>query len=221
VTRGILPPWYYIFALHDGERRASAASFLNRCETKRGVYSTFARRRSVSSPLDDKIDFAEHCRVHQLRTVPVLATARGGHIDWLEGERPPCQDLFVKPISACGGTGAERWDHVDGDRYQRPDGDALSTKQLTEHPSRCGAVRPLLIQPRLCNHSELVDLSNGALATIRVLTCLDERDRPEIVGAVLRMAIGHNRTVYNLHAAGSPAGSIWTAESFQLRAISA
>jgi hypothetical protein len=54
----------------------------------------------------------------------------------------------------------------------------------------------------MINHMALRDLGNGALATLRILTCLDEQDRPEIVAAMLRMAVGRNRTVDNLHAGG-------------------
>jgi hypothetical protein len=46
------------------------------------------------------------------------------------------------------------------------------------------------------------DLSNGALNTIRMISCLDEREQPELIGAVLRMAIGDNVTVDNVHAGG-------------------
>jgi hypothetical protein len=46
------------------------------------------------------------------------------------------------------------------------------------------------------------DLSNGALNTIRLLSCLDEEEQPEIMGAVLRIAVGDNVTVDNVHAGG-------------------
>src|SRR5207253_7147904 len=44
--------------------------------------------------------------------------------------------------------------------------------------------------------------SNGALNTVRVLSCLDEHERPEVMAAVLRIAIGRNVTVDNVHAGG-------------------
>jgi hypothetical protein len=46
------------------------------------------------------------------------------------------------------------------------------------------------------------DLSNGALNTIRIISCLDEQGQPEIIAAVLRMAVGDNVTVDNVHAGG-------------------
>jgi hypothetical protein len=35
-----------------------------------------------------------------------------------------------------------------------------------------------------------------------MISCLDEREQPELIGAVLRMAIGTNVTVDNVHAGG-------------------
>jgi hypothetical protein len=58
------------------------------------------------------------------------------------------------------------------------------------------------VQPRLRTHPELVDLTAGALPTVRIATCLDEKGEPELIGAVFRMSIGGNRTVDNLHAGG-------------------
>jgi hypothetical protein len=40
------------------------------------------------------------------------------------------------------------------------------------------------------------------LPTVRIVTCLDEAGRGEVIGAVFRMSIGENRTVDNLHAGG-------------------
>jgi hypothetical protein len=59
-----------------------------------------------------------------------------------------------------------------------------------------------MIQPRLSNDRALNRFNNHALSTVRVLTCLDESGEPEVVGAAMRMAIGRNHTVDNLHAGG-------------------
>ena len=63
-------------------------------------------------------------------------------------------------------------------------------------------VQPLLVQQRARNHLAMSDLTNGALNTIRMISCLDEQDRPEIMAAVQRMAVGTNETVDNVHAGG-------------------
>jgi uncharacterized membrane protein len=48
----------------------------------------------------------------------------------------------------------------------------------------------------------IADLSNGALATVRVITCRNERGEIEVTNAVLRMARGNNTVVDNFHAGG-------------------
>ncbi|HET8613032.1 MAG TPA: sugar-transfer associated ATP-grasp domain-containing protein [Sphingomonas sp.] len=202
VTKGVLPPWYYIFGLFDRDRLAVADSFLNRFETKRGVYPTVERRRMACSPLEDKLAFAAHCRAHGLAAAPVIGMSRFGRLHSLASHRLMDAGLFVKPIAGCGGSDAERWDCEGGGRYMRADGVRFTTRQLIAYLARRGAGRPLMIQPRLRNHRAIADLSNGALTTVRVLTCLDELGEPEIVGAVFRMAVGGNHTVDNAHAGG-------------------
>ena len=200
VRAGILPPWYYIFSLHEPGARARARSFLNRCETKRGVYRLLRAAFRSISPLDDKIAFDERCRAHQLAVVPVVMTFRGGKPSG-DDHLPPA-DLFAKPARGRGGRGAERWDHVGSDRYRDLAGRELAGPALVERLRRKSRDRAWLIQRRLTNHPAIADLSNGALSTVRALTCLDERGRPELVAAVFRMAIGANRTVDNIHAGG-------------------
>lgn len=78
----------------------------------------------------------------------------------------------------------------------------LDDRRLLGWMGEASIGRPMLLQPRLVNDPSLRAVSNGALATVRVLTCLNERDAPEVMGAVLRMAMGANRTVDNLHAGG-------------------
>lgn len=200
-SRGILPPWYYVFALHEPARRARAASFLQRCETKAGVFIKLKQRHSPQSPLSDKSAFADHCRRSKLPHAAVLGVAYPQGLR-LRDERLAATDLFIKPLDGSGGKGAERWDYIGGETYQNADRVKLSADELVTHLTQRASKRPLLIQPRLVNHPELADLANGALATVRVLTCLNEKEEPEVMGAVFRMAVGGNQTVDNLHAGG-------------------
>lgn len=59
-----------------------------------------------------------------------------------------------------------------------------------------------LVQPRLANHPAFNDISNGALATVRLLTCRNESGRAEATNAAFRMAIGGNSVVDNFHQGG-------------------
>jgi hypothetical protein len=191
---GVLPPWYYIFRLHDGH--ASAGAYLQRFETKAGIYPLL--RRGVWTELNDKKIFADFCADNDIPSVPYLVYLRDSAAD---GQLPD-YDLFVKPANGRGGRGAERWDRVAPGQFADPAGQRLDAQALLQYLKRRADRCPIIVQRRVRPHCALADLTSGALPTIRVTTCLNERGDPEIVGAVLRMAIGGNRTVDNLHAGG-------------------
>jgi hypothetical protein len=201
VASGVLPPWYYIFELYRLPDAAYARSYIYRWESKTGVLRLFKERYGYSSALNDKEQFGEHCSRHQVAAAPVLAVARNGKLALRAHPSEFETDLFVKPVEGRGGKGAERWDYTAG-RYRGSGGTDLNRHRLFEHLMHCSLVRPLLMQARLKNHPALDRLNNGALSTVRILTCLDERGQPELVGAAMRMAIGGNRVVDNLHAGG-------------------
>jgi len=206
----VLPPWYYIFELFDDAKRRRAGEYLHRFETKGGIFRFLKRtpRGASRTPLSDKLRFAARCHEHGLPSVPVLLTAEKGEFvrAGLQGGDPaprvPEVDLFVKPAGGRGGFGAERW-HVEGSgRYSDGNGRVLTTGELLGHIRRQSLVERCVVQPRLVNHPDIADLSNGALSTVRILTIENERGEFEPTHAVLRMAVGSNTTVDNFHAGG-------------------
>lgn len=201
VLSGLLPPWYYIFELYRPGEMQHARCYLTRGETKRGAYRILAEARGSSSPLSDKEAFARFCAEHGIPAISVLLSVHDGEIRG--SQALPRTDLFVKPVRARGGRGAERWDHVGGGVYrQHRSGQKLSAEQFLQRLRDMSMSQASLVQERVRNHPELGDLTNGALNTMRIISCLDERDRPEIVAGVQRMAVGRNKTVDNVHAGG-------------------
>jgi hypothetical protein len=202
VGAGVLPPWYYIFDLYEQPSSAFARDFIYRWESKAGVFRQLKEgERAPRSSLTDKAAFADFCERHQLRAVPVLALASAGQIDRRAGDREFERDLFIKPRNGRGGRGAERWDFL-GPGYRNVEGDELGRDEFFARLAAKSVAVPLIVQPRVVNHPDLEPLNNGALSTVRVLTCLDESGHPELVGAAMRMAIGGNHVVDNLHAGG-------------------
>jgi hypothetical protein len=194
-SAGMLAPWYYTFSLHDhGSERAR--SYINRFETKPALFPLLKVRKG--SPLNNKVRFAEYCSEHGLRCVPIVAV--------LDAKSAPSSlpdhDLFVKPVTGRGGTGAERWDRVGKDLFASPGGERLTGDELVARLADKARHTPLLVQRRLTPHPELADITTGALPTTRVVTCLDERGEPEVVAAMFRSSIGVNVTVDNMHAGG-------------------
>ncbi|HKP34395.1 MAG TPA: sugar-transfer associated ATP-grasp domain-containing protein, partial [Sphingomicrobium sp.] len=204
VTSGLLPPWYYCFELYRPRGMAHAREYLTRGETKHGAYLLLAKARGSSSPLGDKEEFARFCAERQVATLPVLFSAHDGEVRWngVTSHQLPRTDLFLKPVHGRGGRGAERWDYLGNGSYRDPRGNSLSASELVDRLRSLSRWQPILVQQRARNHPAMRDLSNGALNTIRMISCLDEREQPELIGAVLRMAVGDNMTVDNVHAGG-------------------
>ena len=194
-SSGVLAPWYYIFSLHDeGEKRAD--TFIQRFETKSCYFRLLKPKKGT--PLNDKRRFAEFCATHGIRTVETLM-----NLDGKDPRQPlPDRDLFVKPTTGRGGRGAERWDNIGPSTFSGPAGEELSGAELLARLVVRSRQRPLIVQPRMAPHPDLVGITAGALPTTRILTCLDPGGDPEVMAAMMRMSFGKNNTVDNLHAGG-------------------
>lgn len=209
---GILPPWYYIFELYYDERRRKARDYLNRFETKRFVYKFL--RKYLSGPtgvtsrsmdaLSNKALFARRCRAHGLSAVPALMVVERGEVLPADGAHAalPKIDLFLKPLHGAGGRGAERWDYQGGGHYKDPAGNLLSGAGLLAHMKSLSRDESYVLRPRVVNHPDIADLSNGALSTVRVITCRNEHGEYEVAVAAFRMAQGSNQVTDNFHTGG-------------------
>ena len=96
------------------------------------------------------------------------------------------------------GTGRAAVDRRGREELRHVFTDAELLAHLADRSRACDCI----VQPSLVNHPALRDLSNGALATLRIVTVEDEDGGFEVTHAVLRMAIGANTTVDNFHAGG-------------------
>ena len=117
------------------------------------------------------------CRKFGIATAPILLSVEKGKItavDW-DGPGLPEIDLFVKPLHGQNGKNATRWDYLGAGKYQRNDGKHATADEFLESLRQTSQRSALLVQPRLMNHREIADLGNGTLATIRVMSCRNER----------------------------------------------
>jgi hypothetical protein len=96
-SAGVLAPWYYIFSLYDDDGSKRARGYLQRFETKPGIFVLLKRRRG--SPLNDKARFADYCASRGIRCVETVMDLDGRH----PGAALPDHDLFVKPSKGRGG----------------------------------------------------------------------------------------------------------------------
>lgn len=198
----IAPNWFYMFELYLPERAKHAALYLTAHETIGPAYAILQPPIDADG-MDDKIWFAEHCHAQGVRAVPVLMHFSRGERMPLKGGTgilPDC-DLFVKPRSGSGGHRMERWDFIGEGRYRNSEGEIISRDALMAKLAQQSLKDDFLVQPRLANHPALEDIANGALATVRMLTCRNGEGLVEATNAAFRMAIG-NSVVDNFHQGG-------------------
>ncbi len=207
LTKGILPSHYYTFDLYRADLRTRAFDYLYRHETKRGVYLMLREHLASNvtrKALSNKALFAHRCQEHGVAVVPALFTVKRGELIRFDSEEaglPPC-DLFLKPIMGAGGRGAEVWTYLGDRSYRNAQAGTRSEAALLAHLTKLSQRTAYVGRLLASNHPELAAVSSGALCTIRVLTCLDEQDRPEVTHAVLRMPRTPGIVVDNFHAGG-------------------
>ena len=189
---------YYTKELYLAERAAVAGEYLHRYETKDGLYDML--RYNVESPMKNKTAFARYCRRSGLPVTPILITLKDGNLP----ETPvtlPAGDLFIKRRMGRGGSRAYLMQYADG-FYHGKDGSRYDHDGLLRHVADLSRAEPYIIQIRERNHPDIADLSPQALATVRVVTVINETGEPEAVRAVFRMGPRADSVVDNFHAGG-------------------
>lgn len=194
--------WYYMFELYLDERSRVASLYLTPHETIGPAYSLLQPPSEVDS-MNDKVWFAAHCKRTGVAAVPVFFLLTGGKMIATDDLHAlPAMDIFVKPRQGNGGRNTERWDYLGDDRYRSSRGVTLAREALAQALAQQSLKGDFVVQPRALNHPAVDDVSNGALATVRVLTCRNEVGGYEATNAAFRMAIGRNNVIDNFHAGG-------------------
>lgn len=196
---GFRPPNYYTFELYRPERFRLAADYIHRFEMKEGLYRLL--KIDTTSPLQSKEGFRHYCEANDLPTTPIIASFADGHrIDQETAEPLPPRDLFLKRTSGRGGARAELLVYDNG-KYRSKSG-AYDAGELVDHAMRLSRREAYILQRREVNHPAIADLSPSALATVRIVTVLNEAGRGEPVRAVFRMGQSYDSVVDNFHAGG-------------------
>lgn len=196
------PRHYYMFELYRENHRARAHEYLLRPETKHGVFTILKDAPRKNQAFARKDLFARACAAAGLPHVTAVAVLKDGGISWCgEFEALPPVDLFVKPVAAQGGRGAERW-RWRGSSYESAAGARESAEGLLQRLRERSRAEQILVSPCMTNHPALAGLALGALSTLRIVTCRDESHRPETVAAAMRFPRRVGAVVDNFHAGG-------------------
>jgi hypothetical protein len=141
--------------------------------------------------LDEKHRFAAHCKQVGLPSAPLLAVFAEGHPDRkLEGL--PARHLFSKPAFGSYGEGAISW-RYDQSRncfFNAENDEKFSQEALVKFLCNLSWSGRVILQEGLTNHAALLPFTNGALSTLRIITCLTPFASIDIMPPVFRMPVG-------------------------------
>jgi hypothetical protein len=98
---------------------------------------------------------------------------------------PDAPKLWVKSLRLKGGAGGAKW-IKDGEAYRNVTGRTVLAARLAEefHNQDC------LVQPFIENHPGIARITNGALASMRIVTGMDKRGHAEFVTAHIALPHG-------------------------------
>ena len=166
---------YYQYRLYESAQRSQVDSYLSIRQNGRLLRSLLFPDLMVW----DKIDFARSCAAHDLPAIPSLAEWRDGTLTSLVDEWP--ESFYSKPARSMHGSGAgvRSW---QGGSAVVPE----LERHLRDHDTGQGAV----VQPRIFTHPDLMPLTNGCLATLRITGCRMPDGAIELLLPTFRMPQG-------------------------------
>lgn len=200
------PQDYYIFELYKPENKKRACNFIFRYEVKNVLYKMLIETDNIReiSPLTNKGDFTKKARDAGLPIVPVICTIINNQVEYYD--KPVKADLFAKALDGRGGRGAEVWYYMrkkNGFKKKKQKKYKLySFEEIVEYYRGKSFAKPVIIQEKVKNHPEISDLACEAVSTCRVITMINEKNQPEVVTAVFRMAARKGKIVDNIHKGG-------------------
>ncbi len=145
--------------------------------------------------LRNKSLFAGHAAEHGLAAPQTLTSEGCDLMSWLEHQR----SIILKPSYSSKGRNVRAF-HQQGNRWLHA-GEAIAPQELAGDIARVLA-RQGVVQELVATHPELASISPGALPTLRIVTCRDEADRPEVCARILRLGSGGLEPVDNFNARG-------------------
>ena len=187
LKRNIPPLEYRLYCFYEPSRRSEMDQYLYWNDLP-ALAALNARRGANNDDVQDKRRFAEICARFDLPHVPTLAVFDHGNQITPECPFVPEHDrLFVKNLRGKGGQDAECWTRV-GDDYSNSRNSVVPAASLARVLRRIDCV----VQPRVQSHPALIALSNGALASLRIVTGVDRSGRAEFICALLLLPVGEH-----------------------------
>jgi hypothetical protein len=195
----ILPEKFYMYQLYVAENRKLRARHFGFSEILPMQQYLIDVSRCEDFPwLQSKHRFAQRCSEIGLPSVPLLAEFAEGKMivhppgsNEREAVFPPV-DLFSKPSEYWCGIGANLWLYKSAGRYVNAlSGESHDQETLIEKLCAESKSGRIVVQEKVSNHSSMAgSLTNGGLATVRLVTCRTPDGAVDFLPPAIRMPIG-------------------------------
>lgn len=190
--KGIDPSIYYLAELYKPGALEAVDQYFLRREVKGKLLRHLHRLQPPAAErrinLGDKLQFLAWCARTGLPHAAPVMLIEDGRVIWQSGNLLDLdQDLFAKPRVGRGARGVQLYRRISAFRYESEDGRQLTLGQIVTDLIRRFDVGNVMVLPRLHNHPDLEGLAGRSLITVRAVTCLNEREQPELVLAYLRV----------------------------------
>jgi hypothetical protein len=190
--KGIDPSVYYFEELYKPGGLADVDEYFLRREVKGELLGHLHRLQPPAAErrinLGDKLQFLAWCTRTGLSHAAPLMLIEDGQVVWQTGTLLDLdQDLFATPRTGRGASGVRLYRRIAAFRFEDENGRRMTLGEIASDLIHRFGTRNVMVLPRLRNHPELAGLAGESLITIRCVTCLDEREQPELVLAYLRV----------------------------------
>jgi len=180
---------YALYQFNCAERRKDVHEYIFWNDIP-GLAALNARLGADDRDVQDKNRFADICAKQGLPHVPTLAVFDGGRqIRPAAPFVPDAPMLWIKSLRGKGGAGAAKWIKDNEDYYvthnSRVPADKLADKLCKQD---------CLVQPFIENHPDVARVSNGALASLRIVTGMEADGKAEFVTALIALPHGPRGT---------------------------
>lgn len=184
--RHSIPPLEYaLYRFNDAQRRKDMHEYVYWNDLP-GLAALNARMGADNRDVQDKDRFAEICTTHGFPHVPTLAVFdRGEQVFPATPFVPDAPVLWIKSLRLRGGAGVAKWTK-EGEAYRNAHGRCVAADKLADEFRK----QDCLLQPFVENHSDVAPVTNGALASLRIVTGLNESGQAEFVTSLIALPHG-------------------------------
>ena len=140
-----MPENYYKFEWYHKEYRRLSRNYLHRYELKNVVYKAINQSGQNLVSVTDKLAFAQYCLQHNINCVPTIGFFKDGEYIPVSGSEDGDlgnEDVFIKPVSGKGGSGADRVEKIDADQYKSVSRDKVMSKEKLFHYYQKKSLKP-------------------------------------------------------------------------------